>query len=69
MSAKAMDFTDISPDEIIWTLKDEASIEPFLDEHFPERKRVGRLGYLFKVKGGTVHITAAGNKVVFKELT
>lgn len=52
-------------DEITWTMKDVSSIEPFLNERFPERKQIEGLGYLFEVNGGTVYVT--GRKIIFKE--
>ena len=51
--------------EITWTMKNRSNVEPFLNEHFPERKLLGDIPLLFTVKGGTVYVT--GRKVIFKE--
>ena len=52
-------------DEITWTMKDRSSVEPFLNETWPERKRIEGLAGMYRVTGGTVYIT--GNQIIFKE--
>lgn len=52
-------------DEIIWTMKDRSSIEPFLNEHYPERVANPELAGFYTVDGGTVYVT--GNRIIFKE--
>ena len=52
-------------EEIIWTMKDRSSVEPFLNERFPERKTNPDLAGFYYVNGGTVYVT--GRKVIFKE--
>ena len=52
-------------DEITWTMKDRSSVEPFLNETWPNRTKVKGMFGLYYVDGGTVYVT--GRMVIFKE--
>lgn len=52
-------------DEIIVTMKDRSSVEPFLNETYPERKPIPDLAGMYYVDGGTVYVT--GRKIIWKE--
>ena len=52
-------------EEIVWTMKNRSDIEPFLNEHFPERMATVDLPGHYSVNGGTVYLS--GKKIYFKE--
>jgi hypothetical protein len=52
-------------DEIVWTMKNRSDIEPFLNEHFPERISTSTLPGHYKVDKGTVYVS--GRKIYWKE--